>query len=89
MKIDKNKYYSIIKKEADGTTTIFNNRVYLGRYVMLAYNQIPNKEKYKIATLIALEVKNVWWRLRLYILLDVFHVNDCTILYIKRRNYET
>lgn len=49
MKIAKDKYYGIFRKELDGTITWFNKRLYLGKYVLLAYNQIPNKELYRIA----------------------------------------
>ena len=50
MKIDKDAYYAIISKD-DKTNIVygwFNNRVYLGRWVMSAYNQIKNKSDYKI-----------------------------------------
>lgn len=49
MKINKDKFYAIIKKDTNGTVTFFNNRIYSGRYVMSAYTQIPNKEHYQIA----------------------------------------
>lgn len=48
MAIDKDAYYAIIKKDNNNVHDWFNNRVYLGKYVMLAYNQITNKEDYKV-----------------------------------------
>lgn len=48
MKIDKDQYYAIVCKEGNNIYKWFNNRVYLGRWVMLAYNQIKDKEKYSV-----------------------------------------
>lgn len=61
MKIDKKNFYVIIQTdEYNIITDWFNWRVYLGRYVMSAYNQIKNKETYKIYRLCGFqEVKNV------------------------------
>ena len=49
--ISYDKYYSIVKFEGKKIVSIFNNRVYLGRYVSSAYTQIPNKEEYTICLL--------------------------------------
>ena len=48
MNIKKNRYYAIINVKHGKIIEWFNNRVYLGKWVMLAYNQIPDKENYKI-----------------------------------------
>ena len=48
MKIDKDAYYAIIDKNKEGVYDWFNNRVYIGKWVLSAYNQIKNKENYKI-----------------------------------------
>ena len=48
MNIKTDKYYAIVKKENNKTTTFFNNRIYLGKFVKSAYNQIKNKEEYQI-----------------------------------------
>lgn len=51
MEIKKDKYYVIARIENGVTLDYFNLRVYSGRYVMLAYNQIPNKEDYCICSI--------------------------------------
>lgn len=48
LKICNDKYYTIVKLEKNKVVGIFNNRIYLGRYVSSAYTQIPNKEEYTI-----------------------------------------
>lgn len=48
MVIDKNKFYVIIEFVNGNIADIFNMRIYSGKFVMLAYNQIKNKEKYTI-----------------------------------------
>lgn len=51
MEIKRDAYYVIAKMENDKIVDYFNLRVYTGRYVMLAYNQIPNKENYCICAI--------------------------------------
>lgn len=46
--IDETKYYVILLKIDNKITKIFNNKIYLGKYLMLAYNQIPNNSLYEI-----------------------------------------
>lgn len=60
MMINKNDFYVIIQTDKDNIVTDwFNWRVYPGRYVMSAYNQIKSKETYKIYRLCGLqEVKS-------------------------------
>lgn len=59
MKIDNDAYYAIINKDGGNVYDWFNDRVYLGRWVMSAYNQIKNKEQYKIYLISnVLEVNN-------------------------------
>ena len=56
MKINKNDFYVIIQTDKDNVVTDwFHWRVYPGRYVMSAYNQMKNKETYKIYKLIGLQ----------------------------------
>ena len=59
MKIDNDAYYAIINKDGNNVYDWFNDRVYLGRWVMSAYNQIKDKDKYKICLISnVLEVNN-------------------------------
>ena len=48
MKIEKYRFYAIVCVKRNEVISWFNNRVYLGKYVMSAYNQIRDKERYKI-----------------------------------------
>lgn len=48
MKIDKDKYYAIVRLENGKVISYFNSRIYSGRFVMSAYNQMQNKESYTI-----------------------------------------
>ena len=48
MKIYDNACYAIINKDGGDVYDWFKNRVYLGRWVINAYNQIKNKDGYKI-----------------------------------------
>jgi hypothetical protein len=59
VKIDNDAYYAIISKDGSNVYEWFNDRVYLGRWVMSAYNQIKDKDKYKIYLISnVLEVNN-------------------------------
>ena len=51
MEIKRECFYTIAKIVNGKAVEYFNNRIYLGRFVMLAYNQIPNKEEYSICTI--------------------------------------
>ena len=54
MIIKNDRFYIIVKEDNKGNITIFNNRVYLGRWVKSAYKQIKNREEYKIVKIINL-----------------------------------
>ena len=59
MEIKRDKYYVIAKISDDKSIEdYFNLRVYSGRYVMLAYNQIPNKEEYCICSINPKKIEN-------------------------------
>lgn len=48
MKIEKDKYYAIVRLENGKVISYFNYRIYSGRFVMSAYNQMQNRESYTI-----------------------------------------
>lgn len=48
MDIKNEKYYAIVKFDGKKIVDIFNNRVYLGKFVKSAYSQTPNKDEYVI-----------------------------------------
>lgn len=51
MEIKKEEFYVIVKFDKNNIIEYFNNRIYIGKYVMLAYNQITNKEEYTICSI--------------------------------------
>ena len=58
MEIKKDKYFVIVKYENGKIVDYFNSRIYSGKYVMLAYNKIANKEDYTICSIKCKPLKN-------------------------------